>query len=189
MKKLICALVLLFPFSGLNALELNNDSSVLNFVTVKNDIIAELMTFKSLTGTVNEETGDAELSVDLNSVASGIDIRNSRMREFLFDTGRFPAAIFTTSVKKAKLNDMVVGEQKSLELKGKLALHGQAASLKFNVIVTKRKDNSYHVVTTSPTFINASSFDFGRGIDKLRNLAGLINIDLVVPVTFSVVFQ
>jgi hypothetical protein len=189
MKKLIYALVLSLPLSGLNALELNNDSSVLNFVTVKNDAVAELMTFKSLTGSINEETGDAELSVDLNSIASGIDIRNKRMREILFEIDTFPAAIFTTSIKKLKLNDMTVGEQQSVELKGQLALHGQTAPLDFNVIVTKLKDNSYHAVTTSPTFISVSSFDLGPGIDKLRSLAGLANIDLVVPVTFSVVFQ
>ena len=189
MKKLIYAFVLSLPLSGLNALELNNDLSVLNFVTVKNDTVAELMTFESLSGTIDEETGDAELSVDLNSIASVINIRNKRMREFLFEIDTFPAAIFTTSVKKAKLKDMVVGEQKSLELKGKLALHGQTAPLEFNVIVTKRADNSYHAVTTSPAFISANSFDLAPGVDKLRSLAGLTNIDLVVPVTFSVVFQ
>ena len=147
MKKLVCALALLLPMGGLNALELVKEESVLNFVTVKNDAVAELMSFSSLTGSIDDATG------------------------------------------KADLNAMAVGEQKNIELRGELKLHGNTAPVVFKVIVTKRSDESFHAATSSPAFISANSFELAPGIGKLRSLAGLQNIDLVVPVTFSVVFQ
>ncbi|MBW2939182.1 YceI family protein [Zhongshania aquimaris] len=189
MKKLVCALALLLPMGGLNALELVKEASVLNFVTVKNDAVAELMSFSSLTGSIDDATGKAELIVDLSSVETGIDIRNDRMREHLFQIDKFPSATYSATVEMANLNAMAVGEQKNIELRGELKLHGKTAPVVFEVIVTKRSDESFHAATSSPAFISANSFELAPGIGKLRSLAGLQNIDLVVPVTFSVVFQ
>ena len=112
MKKLVCALALLLPMGGLNALELVKEESVLNFVTVKNDAVAELMSFSSLTGSIDDATGKAELIVDLSSVETGIDIRNDRMREHLFQIDKFPSATYSATVEMANLNAMAVGEQK-----------------------------------------------------------------------------
>lgn len=189
MKKLVCALALSLPLVGLNALELDKDSSVLNFVTVKNDSVAELMSFTSLSGSLDDETGKAELNIDLSSVASGVDIRNDRMREHLFQIDKFPTATYTTALDMAELKAMSAGEQKPIDLKGDLKLHGKTAAVSFKVIVTKLKDGSYHAVTSAPTFISANSFELEPGISKLRSLASLASIDLVVPVTFSVVFK
>ena len=189
MKKLVCALALSLPLVGLNALELDKDSSVLNFVTVKNDSVAELMSFTSLSGSLDDETGKAELNIDLSSVASGVDIRNDRMREHLFQIDKFPTATYTTALDMAELKAMSAGEQKPIDLKGDLKLHGKTAAVSFKVIVTKLKDGSYHAVTSAPTFISANSFELEPGISKLRSLASLASIDLVVPVTFSVVSE
>ncbi|WP_269620841.1 YceI family protein [Zhongshania sp. BJYM1] len=189
MRKLICAVALSLPLTGLNALELDADSSVLNFVTIKNDSVAELMSFTSVSGNIDENTGKATLSVDLSSVASGIDIRNDRMREHLFQIDLFPNAVYTTNLDMAELNSIGMGEQKTMDLSGELSLHGKKAPLKFNVLVTKLSNGSFNATTSAPSFINANSFGLAPGIGKLRSLAGLAGIDLVVPVTFSVVFK
>lgn len=189
MKKLVYALVLSLPLGGLNALELDKESSVMNFVTVKNDTVAELMSFTSLTGSIDEKSGKAVLNIDLSSVASGIDIRNERMREHLFEIDKFASAVYSTELDMEALNELAIGEQKSVALKGELELHGKSAEVKFDVTVTKRKDGAFHAVTNSPAFVSANSFELVPGIAKLRSLAGLASIDLVVPVTFSVVFK
>jgi|TARA_R110002050_G_scaffold103142_1_gene212122 polyisoprenoid-binding protein YceI len=189
MKKLVYALVLSLPLGGLNALELDKESSVMNFVTVKNDTVAELMSFTSLTGSIDEKSGKAVLNIDLSSVASGIDIRNERMREHLFEIDKFASAVYSTELDMKSLNELAIGEQKSVALKGELELHGKSAEVKFDVTVTKRKDGAFHAVTNSPAFVSANSFELAPGIAKLRSLAGLASIDLVVPVTFSVVFK
>ncbi|CAA0089256.1 Uncharacterised protein [Zhongshania aliphaticivorans] len=189
MRKLVCTLVFLLPFTGLNALELDKASSKMNFVTVKNDSVAELMSFTSIDGTIDDESGMAELKIDLSSVASGVDIRNENMRKYLFQVDEFTTAIYTAKLDMAALTAMAEGDQQQMLLDGNLDLHGKSASIKFDVIVTKRADGSYHAITAAPAFVNANSFDLAKGIGKLRSLVRLASIDLVVPVTFSVVFK
>lgn len=189
MRKLICALILSLPLTGLNALELDTDSSVLNFVTVKNETVAELMSFTSISGSIDDNTDKATLNIDLSSVASGVDIRNERMREYLFQIDSFPNAVYSAKLDMASLNMMATGEQKSVDLNGELSLHGKTAAIKFKVLVTKLKDGGFNATTSAPSFINANSFGLAPGIGKLRSLAGLAGINLVVPVTFSVVFK
>lgn len=189
MKQLVYALALFMQIGALNALELKTDSSALSFVTVKNDAFAEAMTFSSLTGNIDTETGKAEIIVGLNSVVSGVDIRNERMRKYLFETDKFPAATYTALVDVPALSAMAIGEQSAVKLKGALVMHGVSSPLSFDVIVTKRADGAFHVMTVAPGFVDAQRFGLVAGIGKLRSLAGLNNIDTIVPVTFSVIFQ
>ncbi len=189
MKQLLCALVFLLPLSGLNAMDLKADHSSLSFVTVKNDAIAETMSFSSLAGNIDEQTGKTEIVVGLNSIVSGIDIRNERMRKYLFETDKFPAATYSAIVDVPALKAMAVGEQKTMKLAGALVMHGTSAPMSFEVIVTKRDDGMYHAITLSPSFVNTKDFGLIAGVAKLRSLAGLKNIGLIVPVSFSVMFQ
>ncbi|MEX1669331.1 YceI family protein [Zhongshania guokunii] len=189
MKQLMYVLVLCLQLSALNAMELKADSSVLNFVAVKNDAFAETMSFSSLSGSIDDKTGKAEIQVGLNSVVSGVDIRNERMRKFLFETDKFPVANYHAQVDLASLAAMAAGEQKAVKLLGELQMHGVNAPVNFDVLVTKRGDGAYHVATVSPGFIDAQRFGLVAGVGKLRSLAGLNNIDLIVPVTFSVIFE
>jgi polyisoprenoid-binding protein YceI len=189
MKKLVFVFALFMQISALNALELNVERSALSFITVKNDAIAESMTFSNLTGSIDNETGKAEITIGLNSVVSGIDIRNERMRKYLFETDKFPAATYTALVDVPALLAMTAGEQRAVKLTGALVLHGSSSPLSFDVLVTKRADGTYHVITVTPSFVDAQNFGLVAGIGKLRSLAGLKNIDTIVPVTFSVTFQ
>ncbi|MFV0275687.1 MAG: hypothetical protein ACK5HY_00645, partial [Parahaliea sp.] len=45
------------------------------------------------------------------------------------------------------------------------------------------------VVTTRPVVVNAGDFDLVKGIEALRQVAGLKTISTAVPVTFSLVFS
>ena len=169
MKQLLCAAMLLLQLGAVNAMELKADSSSLSFVSIKNDAIAETMSFSSLTGS--------------------IDIRNERMRKYLFETDKFPAATYTALVDMPELAAMSVGEQKTMKLTGALVMHGTSSPLSFDVIVTKRADGALHVVTLAPSFVDTQRFGLVAGVAKLRSLAGLNNIGLAVPVSFSVTFQ
>ncbi|WP_415240410.1 YceI family protein [Zhongshania aliphaticivorans] len=189
MKQLLCAAMLLLQLGAVNAMELKADSSSLSFVSIKNDAIAETMSFSSLTGSIDDKTGKAEIVVGLNSIASGIDIRNERMRKYLFETDKFPAATYTALVDMPELVTMSVGEQKTMKLTGALVMHGTSSPLSFDVIVTKRADGALHVVTLAPSFVDTQRFGLVAGVAKLRSLAGLNNIGLAVPVSFSVTFQ
>ena len=61
---------------------LDNESSRLSFVTTKNTEIAEVHRFLVLHGKVDSK-GAAQLEVELESVNSGIPLRDERMRNQL----------------------------------------------------------------------------------------------------------
>jgi len=189
MKQLVCVLALVLQVGALNAMDLQADSSKLSFVTIKNDAVAEVMSFSELSGKVDPATGAAEINVDLKSVVSGVGIRDKRLREQLFETDRFPVAKYTTNIDMAQLNKLQVGEQLTTSLTGDLSMHGASAALNFDVVISKRSDGAFHAATLAPALINAKSYELLAGVGKLRTMAGLASIGLMYPVTFSVVFK
>lgn len=68
---------------------LDNESSRLSFVTTKNTEIAEVQRFLVLHGKVDAK-GAARLEVELDSINSGIPLRDERMRKELFEIKTFP---------------------------------------------------------------------------------------------------
>ena len=76
---------------------LDNDSSTLSFVTVKADHVGEVHTIDHLTGTI-EDDGAVEITIELASVNTMIDIRNERMQAMLFETNLFPESTIAGSI-------------------------------------------------------------------------------------------
>ena len=62
----------------------------------------EIHQFTSLDGSISNN-GDANVKIDLTSVASGIDVRDVRMRFLLFETYKFPNAEVTAKLDMASL--------------------------------------------------------------------------------------
>src|SRR5690606_19855903 len=92
--------------------QLNNDQSQLNFISTKKQNIAEIHHFGSLSGQLTE-TGAFTLNIDLDSVDTGVEIRDTRMKELLFNVMDFPTAELTAQVKPALINDLAVGQSVS----------------------------------------------------------------------------
>ena len=76
---------------------LDNESSRLSFVTTKNTEIAEVQRFLVLHGKVDGK-GAAQLEVELESVNSGIPLRDERMRNQLFEIKTFPDALINAQI-------------------------------------------------------------------------------------------
>lgn len=76
---------------------LDSQSPLLNFVSIKKVHVVETHRFESLSGAITD-TGVATLVIDLNSVNTGIDIRNERMRNLLFETATFPQATASVDI-------------------------------------------------------------------------------------------
>jgi polyisoprenoid-binding protein YceI len=189
MKKLLCAAALVLAAGGLNALEMDSDHSELSIVSVKNDRFAEVFTFKDIKGHIADDSGKAVIQIALDSIDTGVAIRDERMQKYLFETDKFKTAEFTSMVDLQALKDLGKGEQRELELKGELALHGNTVPMRFATQVTRLSSGELQIVTLKPSFIDVTRHELAPGIGKLRSLAGLNGITLVVPVTFSVVFK
>ncbi|GEA13104.1 cellulose binding domain-containing protein [Alteromonas sp. KUL49] len=167
---------------------LDGDSSSLYFVSTKKTHVVETHTFTSLTGSINEQ-GEARVAIDLDSVETGIDVRNQRMRDYLFETASFGEAVITAQVDAGQLAAMQAGEVVTQLLSADVDLHGVVVPLDLTVRVTKLSDTTVLVQNTMPININAADFALVDGIEQLRNLAGLSVISYAVPTNFTLVFS
>jgi hypothetical protein len=166
---------------------LDGESSRLSFVSTKNAHIAEVQRFLVLHGKVDDQ-GLANVEVELDSINSGIPLRDERMRKALFEIDKFPEALITTKIDLRPINDLAPGAQLELRLPLTVNLHGKQKEYSAELLATRLDDRRFQVVTLEPLVINAEDFDLAPGLEALRNLAGLSAISLSVPVGAVLIF-
>ena len=166
---------------------LDGGASSIAFVSVKASDIGEAHGFKIINGSVSPQ-GEAELTIDLASVDTGIEIRDERMREFLFETGAFPQATVTAQIDPASFADMAVGESKALPLVATLDLRGASTQVETEAEVLRAGPDTVIVSNARPIILDAGALGLTDGLAKLQELAGLPSISAAVPVTFSLTY-
>lgn len=170
------------------AWSLNGDASRLNFVSIKKDTIAEIHTFKQISGALTAQ-GDATITIELASVDTAVAIRDERMRDMLFETKLFPKAQISAKVDMARFSKLAAGEMVRDELEFTLDLHGQSKKLRAAVTAVKLQGDGFMVTTVAPVIIDAADFALVKGIEALKSSVGLPSISTAVPVTLSLVFD
>ena len=166
---------------------LDNESSRLSFVTTKNADIAEVQRFLVLHGKVDRK-GVAKLQVELESVSTGIPLRDERLRNDLFEIKQFPEALIRAQIDLGPINDLAPGAQLELRLPLVVALHGKEHSYSAQLLATRLDDRRFQVVTLEPLVLQAADFDLLPGLRALRKMAGLSSIGLSVPVGAVLIF-
>lgn len=183
LPRLVFAILLaatLSPIAACADWVLDNSQSALYFVSIKKDHVAETHTFKQLAGTITA-AGQGNLTIDLASVETHIDIRNTRMRDHLFETGKFANA--TVSVDLGK-----TGVKPGIQtLNVLLDLHGVKKEIPATVAITE-VNNTVQVTTVAPIMLNAADFDLAGGLTILREIGAVEHISNAVPVTFFLSF-
>jgi len=167
---------------------LQPDQSVLTYVSTKNGDIAEVNRFTALSGSVTD-AGAATVTVDLASVDTGIDIRNERVRKFLFDVANFAGAEISAALDMEAVQTAVpVGGSMDLDFSADIALHGETLPVTVDARISRVADDTVRVSTLAPVLVTAYDFGLDAGIETLREIAGLETISASVPVTFDLVF-
>lgn len=179
----IVALSAMASFSCAAQWQVMDQDSRVSFISVKKGDIGEVHHFKQLKGTLKDD-GQFELTIPLMGVATGIDVRDERMQNLLFEVSLYPELKLSSQVDTKMLKGLGVGETKVVDIDGKIALHGKSQTKTFSVIITKVSDNKLLVNSFQPIIVNANEFDLVAGIDKLREIAGLSSISQAVPVSF-----
>lgn len=118
-----------------------------------------------------------ELSVDLSSLDTGVDLRNRHMREKYLHTARFPNATFK-SASVAGPATIGVSQPADLTITGDFALHGVTKRLTIPVRVVLLADGRIHVTSR----FNVKMPDFGISVPK--NV--LVTVDDEVQVRLDV---
>ena len=188
MKKLFLGLLLaVFSLAATADMKLDNESSSLNFVSIKKSAAGEVGTFRSLDGAITG--GDVKVMIDLGSVDTNIQIRDDRMKSMLFDVVNFPSATISASVDEKLLGGMKAGDARQETIKLGVALHGMTKEMDAKVQLVKLSDGSVRVNSVHPLIVNAGDFGLADGIEALRKVANLPSISTAVPVTFNLVFR
>ncbi|MEN0035463.1 MAG: DUF1592 domain-containing protein [Cellvibrio sp.] len=163
-------------------------NSTFHFVTVKKNAAGvetpENITFSQLQGTV-ATNGQAVLTIPLASISSGVDLRNTRLKEILFESQYLPSLHFTTQLDLVAIDAMAAGSIKVQSVTGNLVLHGVVKSVVFDALVVKHANNSVSFSPRKPIAINSADFDLNGGIEALRSLMSLSTIGEKVPVYFK----
>lgn len=166
---------------------LDNESSRLSFITNKNGDVTEVHRFLVLHGKVDSK-GAAELQIEMDSVNSGIPLRDERMRKDLFEVARFTDALIRAQLDLRPINDLANGAQLELRLPVTVSLHGKEHSYSAQLLATRLDERRFQVVTLEPLMLRAEEFDLAPGLDALRKVAGLQSISLSVPVGAVLIF-
>lgn len=107
------------------------------------------------------DTLTLEITCDLATLDTGIDLRNQHMRDNHLHTEEHPHAVFRGArVSGASSGALAVGETVSLVLTGRLTLHGVTRELAAPTELTLRDDGRLHLVSRFE--VNLSDYDVPR---------------------------
>ncbi|MEM1195576.1 MAG: YceI family protein [Pseudomonadota bacterium] len=169
------------------AWSVDSAASSLSYVSVKSGEIAEANSFSGFSGSVSPD-GAANLSIDLATIETKVDIRNERMRDIFFEVADFPTANVSAQIDPAAFEALGVGESTVQPLKATLTVKGIEAPVETEVSVTRTAEDGVLVTSIEPVIVYADALELADGLATLQELAGLPSITPAVPVTFSIAF-
>jgi OmpA-OmpF porin, OOP family len=188
----VCLLSAFFAFGlgGAQAQDWLLDARASHFYmeTAKAESIVETHQFTGLDGSIGAN-GDAKVTIDLTSVASGVDVRDVRMRFLLFETYKYPNADITAKLDMGRLQEVLKTTRIMYPLTFTVGLHGMTKDFETLVYVTRLSDTTVSVSTVKPIIVTADTFGLTAGIAKLSEAVNGTPIVSAASFTFDLVFQ
>jgi outer membrane protein OmpA-like peptidoglycan-associated protein len=111
------------------------------------------------------------------------------MRFLFFETFKFPSAVVTALLDKAKLQDLLVSKPVSLPLRLMVDLHGIKKAMTVQVAVARSGTNAVSVTSVSPVEVQAADFALSEGVARLSQVAGGIDILPTAWLNFAFAFE
>ena len=184
----VCASLLAIAFAGVASAQtwtLDGGASHLAYGSIKKDTIGEVNSFSGLKGTV-DETGKANVTIDLTTLETNIDIRNERMLEHVFKG--VGEAQLTAQLDMDEVNGLAVGDMAVVDVEGALSLLGVSTELDLEMVVVRLAEDRVMALSNDMVFVGTEELGVTAGIDKLMELAKLPGITRTSPVTLRLVF-
>jgi len=188
MFKSILATAFIFAASTASAemWTLDSDNSKVGFGSVKSDVIGESHSFSGLSGTVSDD-GAVDITLDLSTVNTQIDIRNERMIEHVFKMA--PSAQLLAEVDMEAMSSLDVGSTMMTVVEGTLMFLGEEVFVDLPVVAARLSEEQVLIMSDGVTYISTEELGIDAGIDMLMEIAGLERIDRAVPVTVRFLFN
>ena len=184
----ISLLLMAFPLTSVAGWAIESNQSSITYLSSKLtgnlSTIFENNRFTNFSGTIND-AGEVVLNIDMNSVDTGVAIRDERVKEHVFNVKQYPQATVKMSVKDLIVDCCEFGYTQMVEVL--LSMRGVTKKIKGKVGVTRRDDRLL-VQSVSPILINATDYGMLEGIQTIKELVKLVNIPTTIPVSFQLVF-
>ncbi|MFC3874357.1 YceI family protein [Neisseria musculi] len=149
--------------------------------------ITEQSGFGGAQATLGKE-GDFKMDVDLGSVKTGIEIRDQRLKDWVFETARFAKAEISAKVDAEAVNNLSVGESVHFKQPLVLNIHGKQINLEADLSAQRVSADKMMVYTLSPVVLDTKSMDMADGVAKLVEVMGLSSIVEQIPVSLHAEF-
>ncbi len=165
------------------------DQSSLNFVTTKAGQagavgVAETQMFKRFSGGMDAQ-GKISLVIDLASVDTGVEIRDERLRNLLWNVKATPTAVFSANLDATAMAAMNKSGATDVDLAGQLQLAGQTKPVTAKLRVNRLSADKILVTTRAPVIINSNDFGLKAGVEAMREVMGLNVLSPSAPVNFA----
>ena len=145
-------LISMIPISNLFAAEFHVDKSRANQVKFISD--APIEDFEGITDRIDgymyyedddfSKNSEIYFEVDLNSLDTGIGLRNRHMRENYLHTDKYPKTHYTGKIVKSIKKSETEYE---VETEGKIYIHGVTKPLDVKAIILKIDEKTYQIKT------------------------------------------
>ncbi|MDO1508829.1 MULTISPECIES: YceI family protein [unclassified Neisseria] len=132
--------------------------------------------------------GEFKMEVDLSSVNTGIEIRDQRLKDWVFETAKFAKANVTGKVDVDTVNKLAIGETVNLKQPLVLDIHGKQINLEADLSAQRISADKIMVSTLSPVLLDVKAMDMVGGVAQLVEVMGLSSIVQQVPVSFNAEF-
>ena len=162
--------------------------SSLAVVSVKQYHRPEIHRFEDIEGRLYP-SGEARLDIQLASIATGVENRDSRLRDELFEVARFPRARIRVKGDMTQLQALAPGEAEATTLNGSLSLHDREQEIQAAVTVLRLRSGGFRVLSRHPVLLDVRDFGLGASVRLLATLARLDHISYAIPVSFDLVFR
>lgn len=167
---------------------LDSEASSLSFVSVKAGTAAEIHQFTALSGQVDDD-GGVMIRIEADSVDTGIDIRDERMRSLLLQSEEYPSLLVTALVDPAAVEALAPGASSEMAAEAALSIRQHSLNLTLHLRVARLGEDRLLVTSSQPVIVNAGQIGLLDGIEQLRQVAGLPSITPAVPVSFVLMFD
>ncbi|MCB9778952.1 MAG: YceI family protein [Alphaproteobacteria bacterium] len=173
--------------------ELQVQSATIDMITVKNGDVEVPAKFTGVTGSVRVDLDDpkgtsGELTIDLASWDSGLELRDDRIKETFFEVAAHPTTTF--AIKSMETTDTLaeVGKTASGKLRGTLTWREATVELIAPVSIERTGDSELHLKSTEPFVVDMQALGMDAQKQALITLcqhdslldAVTVSVDMVV---------
>lgn len=183
--RILCAIAI-FSCAGFAQAQwatLDSEHSSVTYVTTKLKDISEIHAFDSITGSISN-SGEVAVVIDSVSINSMLELRDDRIREFLFKVMDYPSITVSADIDLDALSTGV----SNLQFPAAVNIVGAELAVTVDALVSV-SDSSVTVSSRKPIVVFASQVGLTDGVAKLSELAGGLPIGGSVPVSFSLSFD